>query len=89
MRKQDFPPGWNEERVREVIDYYDRQSEEEELAEFEASFEASGETTMSVPTELVPVVVGLVEAHRRHTVNREARRRNAKARPKKGRKSRR
>jgi hypothetical protein len=39
--KQRFPPGWNEKRVRELIDYYDNQSEEERAAEIEAAYEAA------------------------------------------------
>lgn len=31
-----FPPGWNERRVREIIDHYDNQTEEEIFAEHEA-----------------------------------------------------
>jgi hypothetical protein len=35
-QRQIFPRGWNEKRVRKVIEYYERQSEDEELAEYEA-----------------------------------------------------
>ncbi len=31
-----FPPGWDERRVREIIDHYDNQSEDEIFAEHEA-----------------------------------------------------
>jgi hypothetical protein len=34
-----FPEGWDETRVREVIDYYENQTEEEAIAEDEAAFE--------------------------------------------------
>jgi hypothetical protein len=33
MKKQKFPPGWNEQRVREVIAHYENQTEEEQAAE--------------------------------------------------------
>jgi hypothetical protein len=40
MKKQTrFPPGWNEARVQSVLEHYDLQSDEEALAEDEASFE--------------------------------------------------
>jgi hypothetical protein len=34
-----FPPGWDEERVQEVLKYYERQTDEEAAAEDEAAFE--------------------------------------------------
>ena len=37
MKKQKFPPGWDERRVREVIAHYDSQTEEEQAAEIEAA----------------------------------------------------
>lgn len=36
MNKNQFPPGWDEQRVRRVIDYYQTQSEDEAVAEDEA-----------------------------------------------------
>ena len=38
MKKQVFPPGWDEERVRKVIAHYENQTEDEEVAEDEAAF---------------------------------------------------
>jgi hypothetical protein len=35
-----FPPGWDEERVQEVLEYYERQTDEEAVAEDEAAFES-------------------------------------------------
>jgi hypothetical protein len=37
MRTQSFPPGWNEQRVKDVVEHYDKQSEDEECAEIEAA----------------------------------------------------
>ena len=34
-----IPPGWDEKRVREVIEHYENQTEEEHLAEIEAALE--------------------------------------------------
>jgi hypothetical protein len=64
--KQKFPPGWNEKRVRAVIEHYENQTEEEALAEDEAARNAD-HTLMSVPTELVPVVRKLIAEYRRST----------------------
>jgi hypothetical protein len=37
--KNKLPPGWDEERIRRLIDYYDNQSDEEAIAEMEAALE--------------------------------------------------
>jgi hypothetical protein len=55
-REQRFPLGWDEERVRRVLEHYDQQSEEEAVAEDEAAFEGRKETVMEVPSDLVPEV---------------------------------
>ena len=65
MSDKDFPPGWDEARVRRVLRHYDAQSDEEALAEDEASFETTTDTIMTVPTALVPTVRELIEQHRR------------------------
>ena len=49
-----FPSGWNEARVRRVLEHYEQQSEEEAVAEDEAAFLARGQTVMIVPKRLVP-----------------------------------
>ncbi len=64
MREQKFPPGWNEERVRQVIAHYEDQTEDEQFAEIEAAREAEGTTVMVVPTELVPDVQALIARKR-------------------------
>jgi len=60
MSKQNYPPGWDEKRVREVLAHYEDQSEEEQFAEIEAAWEAEGITMMAVPTELAPDVRALL-----------------------------
>ena len=60
MKKQKFPPGWDEKRVKEVIAHYENQSEDEEFAEIEAAREAEDITLMAIPTELVPEVRALL-----------------------------
>lgn len=63
MREPKYPPGWDEERVRQVIAHYDAQTEDEQFAEIEAAREAEGVTLIAVPTELVPDVRALL-AHK-------------------------
>lgn len=60
MNQQEFPPGWDENRIREVIAHYENQTEEERLAEIEAARESEGITMMAVPNELVPEVRALI-----------------------------
>jgi hypothetical protein len=64
MTTQKFPPGWDEERVREVLAHYESQTEEEQFAEIEADREAEGTTLMAVPTELASEVRALIARKR-------------------------
>lgn len=43
---------------------YDNQTEEEQVAEHEAAFQAEGQTLMMVPTELVPEIQKLIAKKR-------------------------
>ena len=63
MKQNDFPPGWDEERVRSVIAYYDQQTEDEAVAEAEAALQDESSTLMKIPTELVPAVLELIDKH--------------------------
>ena len=64
MKKQnEFPPGWNEERVQSVIAHYEQQTEDEAVAEDEAAFEDESSMLIEVPIELVPAVRELIAKH--------------------------
>jgi hypothetical protein len=63
-KKQRFPAGWDEARVRDVIEHYETQTEEEAVAEDEAAFEDPKQTVMEVPSELVPAIRELIAKHR-------------------------
>ena len=66
MKKQSkFPPGWDGARVRRALEHYETQTDEEAVAEDEASFEATTHTAMEVPVDLVPAVRELIAKHRR------------------------
>ena len=58
-----FPPGWDEARVQDVIDYYDALNEREKIAEAESAYEDPKMTVMLIPTELVPAVNALLAKH--------------------------
>jgi hypothetical protein len=59
-----FPKGWDAERVRRLIDRYERQTEEEAVAEDEAAFEDDKQAFIEVPRDLVPEVRKLISRHR-------------------------
>ena len=58
-----FPPGWDEDRVRKVLEHYESQSGDEAVAEDEAAFEDKTHTVMLIPNELVPAVRTLLSQH--------------------------
>lgn len=60
MKKTQFPPGWDEERVRKVLARYETQSEEEAVAEDEAACGDTSATVMEIPKDLVPEVRALL-----------------------------
>jgi hypothetical protein len=77
MKKNKFPPGWSDARVRRVIARYESQTDAEAVAEDEAAYETSGQTMMEVPRELVPAVRRLI-AERAGRSGRRVRVRRAK-----------
>jgi len=65
MSNKRFPPGWDEARVKKVLDAYESQSEEEAVAEDEAAFDTPGQTIIGVPTGIVPEVRELIAEHKK------------------------
>ena len=60
MKQSRFPKGWDEERVRSVLDHYENQTEDEAVAEDEAAWEDRSQTFVEVPNELVPAIRELI-----------------------------
>ncbi|KOR32685.1 hypothetical protein TI05_05730 [Achromatium sp. WMS3] len=60
MKQSKFPNGWNEARIKSVIDHYEMQSEEEAVIEDETEFDLSNHTFMEIPIQLVPKVRELI-----------------------------
>ena len=65
MKQSNFPMGWDEHRVHEVLAHYEAQTEDEAVAEDEAAFEDRGQTFMEIPNALVPKVRELIAAQTR------------------------
>jgi len=63
MKQSGFPPGWDEERVRRVLDHYETQTEAEAVAEDEGAWEGPSQTVMEIPRSLVPLVRELIAKH--------------------------
>ena len=80
MKRSRFPAGWNEARVRRVLEHYEQQTEVEAVAEDEATLGVRGQTVMVVPKRLVPVITRLIEERRPRRRTHAAERAAAKTR---------
>ncbi len=65
MSKNAFPPGWDEARVERLLSHYEKQSEEEAVAEDEATLANKHFALMEVPHEIVPAVRKLIAKHKK------------------------
>jgi hypothetical protein len=61
MTAAKYPRGWNDARIRGVLEYYESQTDEEAAAEIESALQR---TTMEVPPALVPAVRALIGKRR-------------------------
>jgi len=55
-----YPAGWDEKRVRRVLEYYEAQTDDQAVAEDEATWESTTHTAMEVPVDLVQEVRELI-----------------------------
>lgn len=60
MKKNEFPKDWNEARVRKVLAHYERQTEEDAVAEDEAAWKDRSATFIEVPIKLLPRIRALL-----------------------------
>ena len=61
MSKEQFPPGWDEARVKNVLKHYEQMDDDTMIAEDDAAAELKGQTLMVIPTEYVSAVRELIE----------------------------
>lgn len=67
MSESKFPVGWDEQRVKLLIQHCEALSEEEQVAEDEAAMhEGPEQTVITVPTALLPAIRQLL-AEYKHT----------------------
>ena len=65
MTEQQFPAGWDEQRVQRLIAELDARTEEEWVAADEAAAaEGDDQTLVTVPVALLPEVRRLLAAHK-------------------------
>jgi len=70
MKENKLPAGWEEKKVRRVLAHYEKQTEDEAVAEDESAFEDQTQTVMEIPHALVPVVRELIAKHQAGEVAR-------------------
>ena len=63
MSTRKYPAGWDEARVRRVLEHYESQSYEEAVAEDESAWERPHSTFIEVPNDLVAAVEALIARH--------------------------
>jgi hypothetical protein len=63
MKKNKFPKGWDNEKTRKVIALYERQTEDDAVAEDEAVFAHQSYTVIEVPKELLPAIREMIAKH--------------------------
>jgi hypothetical protein len=63
--QQKFPPGWDADRAKRLIDHYDKLSEDELAAADEAAAEEqNGQAVITVPDSLLPAIRQLLATHK-------------------------
>jgi len=64
MKKQRFPAGWDEERVKQLLAELDARTDEEWIAADEAAAADEGDqTVITVPASLLPEIRRLLATH--------------------------
>ena len=58
-----YPPGWNQARVKRLLQYHENQSEAAAAADDNAAWQDQSQTIMSIPNSLVPAVRELLSQH--------------------------
>jgi hypothetical protein len=64
MSEQQFPAGWDADRVKRVLAHYDNLSEDEQVAEDEEAVrEQGGQVVVTVPESLLPAIRQLLASN--------------------------
>lgn len=65
MKQSKFSPGWDEQRVRRVLEHYEQRTDDQANAEDEAAFEDTTQAVMEVSKEMVPTIRELIAKHKK------------------------
>ncbi|MBN1360856.1 MAG: hypothetical protein JW993_09700 [Sedimentisphaerales bacterium] len=65
MEDSKYPPGWDEDRLRRLMDHCERQNAKEAAAEDETAFEGENLALIQIPEELTPTVCTLITDYER------------------------
>ena len=63
MKKNKFPSGWAPQKVKKVLDHYEKQTEENATLEDEAAYKDKTQTFIEIPKKLVSSVRKLLANH--------------------------
>ena len=55
-----YPRGWNQKKAQSLAGYYERQSDEDAIAEAEAAYRKRSTSLIQVPIKLLPQVRKLI-----------------------------
>ena len=58
--KNQFPPGFDEAKIKIIIEHYENQTEEEAVKEDESILTDEQQTMMQIPNNLVPMIRKLI-----------------------------
>jgi hypothetical protein len=65
MSDQKFPPGWDERRVKELLEELDNRSEDDwVIADEAAASESEDQVVVTVPVALMPEIRRLLATHK-------------------------
>jgi hypothetical protein len=65
IQQSDYPKGWGPKRVARLIAHFDRQTEDEAVAEYERAYRRRKESIVHVPIQLLPEIRRLIARHRK------------------------
>lgn len=63
MTQNQFPQGWDNDRVKRLLTQYESQTEDEAISEDEAAYQSTTHTMMSIPIDLAPQVRSLIDGY--------------------------
>jgi hypothetical protein len=56
MKKNNYPHGWTAQKVKKVLNHYEKQTEDTAVSEDEIAYKDKTKTFIEIPRKLVPSV---------------------------------